>query len=46
MASNTKKTEGTRLRKGYKTGRKRKKLLEREGTTKSEVQLFGGKLAR
>lgn len=46
MASNTKITEGTRLRKSHKNGKKRKKLLHRGGTTRSEAQLFGNELKK
>ena len=43
MASNTAKSENIRLRKKQKSGKKRKRLLERKGTTKNESQMFGTK---
>lgn len=43
VASNTAKSENIRLRKKQKAGKKRKRLLERKGTTKNEAQLFGAK---
>lgn len=44
MASNTKKSETQRLNKTRKQGRKRKKQLAKEGTTRNEAQLFGSNL--
>jgi hypothetical protein len=46
VASNTKATENARLKKSRKTGQKRKKLLARGGTTKSEAQMFGSTIKR
>lgn len=45
MASNTKKSENQRLKKSRKVGKRRKKLLARDGTTRNELQLFGSELA-
>ncbi|NJK90029.1 MAG: hypothetical protein HC923_12000 [Myxococcales bacterium] len=46
MASNTKKTELKRLKKGRAAGRDRKKANERNGTTRSEAEIFGNALSR
>jgi len=46
VASNTKKTEKKRLAKARSSGRDRKRHLEREGSTRSEAELFGNVLAR
>lgn len=41
MASNSKKTEMKRKKKTRKGGAKRKKALERLGTTRTNAELFG-----
>jgi hypothetical protein len=41
VASNTAKSENIRLRKKQRNGKKRKRLLERKGTTRTEAELFG-----
>lgn len=46
MASNTKKTEKKRQAKTRSGGRDRKREAEREGTTRSEAELFGNVLPR
>ena len=44
MASNAKRTGTKRLRRQRSAGRRRKKDLERTGTTRSEAELFGNTL--
>jgi hypothetical protein len=46
MASNSKKTDTKRLNKQRTSGQDRKRRLEREGTTRSEKQLFGNVLPK
>lgn len=46
MASNTQKTEKQRKAKARDQGQAAKKAREREGTTRSEAQLFGNVLER
>lgn len=45
MASNTKATEYRRKNKSNKTGRDRKKALAKNGTTRTEAELFGNELS-
>lgn len=44
MSSNSKSTETQRLRKNRKTGKDRKKKLAKQGSTRSETELFGSPL--
>lgn len=44
MASPTKRSSTIRRRKQATNGRSRKKTLEKKGTTRSEVELFGNVL--
>lgn len=44
MASNSKKTESKRTNRDRKMGKDRKRRLEKQGTTKSEAELFGNTL--
>ncbi len=44
MASASKQTSTIRRRKQASNGRSRKKTLEKKGTTKSELELFGNVL--
>ncbi len=45
VASNAKRTTAKRTRKQRTAGRRRKKVLERNGTTNSEHALFGNTLS-
>lgn len=46
MASNTQKTEKQRKAKTRNVGKDAKKARERDGTTRSEAELFGNVLPR
>ncbi len=46
MASNTQQTENQRKAKTRRSGKAAKKARERDGTTRSEAQLFGNVLKR
>jgi hypothetical protein len=46
MASNTNASEKRRKHKGQKTGRARKRALNKKGTTRTEGELFGNILPR
>lgn len=46
MSSPTKATEARRKNKNRKQGRDRKKALAKNGSTKSEKQLFGTELSK
>ncbi|MEM1025560.1 MAG: hypothetical protein AAGD10_15960 [Myxococcota bacterium] len=46
MASNTRKTETKRLGKSRAQGKERKRKMERDGTTRTEAEIFGNVLPR
>lgn len=46
MASNSKQTEIKRTSKARGAGKLRKKALEKQGTTRSEAELFGSVLPK
>ncbi|MEQ8274504.1 MAG: hypothetical protein RMA76_45410 [Deltaproteobacteria bacterium] len=46
MASNSQQTEKKRLNRDRKMGKARKRKLEKEGSTKSEKDLFGNTLSK
>ena len=46
MASNTKISDNQRRRKTQKQGKARKRGLEKNGTTKSEAEMFGNVLSK